>query len=69
MALLNRRAVLRARLYGRRDGFWDRQLRARLGADLRLLVQNSLDEPAPEHFTRALRQMEEAAQKERSPHD
>ncbi len=44
------------------DGtFWDRQLRARIGQDLRSIFETSLNEPVPEHLSSLLRQIEMVA--------
>ena len=47
--------------------FWDRQLRARLGQDLRSIFETSLNEPLPEHLSSLLFQMEVAARPEAPP--
>lgn len=47
--------------------FWDRQLRARLGQDLRSIFETSLNEPLPEHLSSLLFQMEVAARPEAAP--
>ena len=47
-----------------RNSVWDRHLRAHLGRGLRVMFQNSLEGPVPEHVTRVLRQMEQAVPKE-----
>ncbi len=41
--------------------FWDRQLRARIGQDLRSIFETSLNEPLPEHLSSLLLQMEVVA--------
>jgi hypothetical protein len=41
--------------------FWDRQLRARIGQDLRSIFETSLNEPVPEHVSRPLLQIEMVA--------
>lgn len=38
--------------------FWDRQLRARIGQDLRAIFQDTLTDPLPERVSRVLGQME-----------
>ncbi len=38
--------------------FWDRQLRARIGQDLRVVFEGSLKEPLPERISRVLGQIE-----------
>ncbi len=38
--------------------FWDRQLRARLGQDLRAMFEDTLEEPLPDRISLALGQME-----------
>ncbi|HEX2556380.1 MAG TPA: NepR family anti-sigma factor [Microvirga sp.] len=38
--------------------FWDRQLRAQIGRDLRALFENSMQEPLPERITRMIEEMD-----------
>lgn len=38
--------------------FWDRQLRARIGQDLRSIFETSLNEPLPERLSHLLHKME-----------
>ena len=45
----------RNRLHGT---FWDRQLRARIGQDLRSIFETSLNEPLPERLRSLLHKME-----------
>lgn len=39
--------------------FWDRQLRARIGRDLRAVIEEALEEPLPERISRVLDQMDD----------
>ncbi len=49
--------------------FWDHQLRARLGQDMRVIFEGSLGKPIPEHLRRSLLQMESLAREGRLPRD
>ena len=51
----------RGRPPGESGTFWDRQLRARIGQDLRSIFESSLNEPLPEHLSSLLIQMEMVA--------
>ena len=51
----------RGRPPGGTGTFWDRQLRARIGQDLRSIFETSLNEPLPEHLSSLLIQMEVVA--------
>jgi hypothetical protein len=53
----------------RRDSFWDRQLRARIGQDLRSLFEESLAEPVPDNLNRLLLQIETRASQDRAASD
>ncbi len=46
------------------QSFWDRQLRAQLGRDLRSIFENSLKEPLPEHLSSPLLQIEMVARED-----
>jgi hypothetical protein len=50
----------------RQEGFWDRQLRARIGQDLRNLFQDALAEPVPDHLNRLLTHMMKEADRDRT---
>jgi hypothetical protein len=53
----------------RRDSFWDRQLRAKIGQDLRTLFEESLSEPVPDQLNRLIGQMERRADEDRPSGD
>jgi hypothetical protein len=50
----------------RQEGFWDRQLRARIGQDLRNLFQDALSEPVPDHLNRLLTRIKREADRDRT---
>lgn len=50
----------------RQEGFWDRQLRARIGQDLRNLFQDALSEPVPDHLNRLLSHIKREADRDRT---
>jgi Anti-sigma factor NepR len=43
------------------SGFWDIELRARIGRDLRSIFQGTLDEPLPPHLDQLLAEIERGA--------
>jgi len=58
--------ITRGRLRGDEGYFWDRQLRARIGQDLRSIFERSLNEPLPERLNSRLLQIETEAREDTS---
>lgn len=54
----------RGRPSGDEQSFWDRQLRAHIGHDLRSIFKSSLNEPLPEHLSSLLLQIEMMARED-----